>query len=375
MMEVACMKISNTFSLINNNNLRLHYLSNMTATERLSSALRINSAADDPSGMAISVGMRATIGGLNEAIGNIQDGLCLIQTADAAAGEIQDLINRGRDLAVRAANDAVLTDDDKQRIQNEIDSIIDGITQIAEATTYNTKQLLTGGSGVADTYDTQAQWNTGTVGAGLQVTVAGDLQIATGSTTGTWTSAVMDTQEKYGSTGVLPTASATPGGCSVQIELFESEDGSSWTSLGTFSPGSAFSYNSQFLYAEVTLNGYSYANPLPPPATLYVTPTVGSFTLSAADRQLLQVGENEGEIYTADVYYYDLRSSALGLTGVDVTSGNEIEAFDSALTVVSNARESYGQTAKVLDHILNDITAQKTNIAASNSRIEDAQVR
>ena len=161
----------------------------------------------------------------------------------------------------------------------------------------------------------------------------------------------------------------------MQIELFESEDGSSWTSLGTFSPGSAFSYNSQFLYAEVTLNGYSYANPLPPPATLYVTPTVGSFTLSAADRQLLQVGENEGEIYTADVYYYDLRSSALGLTGVDVTSGNEIEAFDSALTVVSNARESYGQTAKVLDHILNDITAQKTNIAASNSRIEDAQVR
>jgi flagellin len=155
------MQISNVFGLITGNSLRVHFNDARKICERLSSGLQINHSADSPSDMAISTGMRAVIGGMSMAIQNTQDGLAMLQTADGAAGEIGDLLQRGRDLSVRAANDATLTDDDVQSIQNEIQSIIDEVDRSANTATYNTKALLTGGTGLVDTYDVQADWQAG----------------------------------------------------------------------------------------------------------------------------------------------------------------------------------------------------------------------
>ncbi len=111
--------------------------------ERLSSGLRINRAADDAAGLAISEKMRGQIRGLNQATRNAQDGISLIQTAEGALNETHSILQRMRELAVQAANDT-LTASDRLEIQKEIDQLTGEINRIGTTTEFNTKKLLDG---------------------------------------------------------------------------------------------------------------------------------------------------------------------------------------------------------------------------------------
>ena len=111
--------------------------------ERLSSGLRINRAADDAAGLAISEKMRGQIRGLKQAARNAQDGISLIQTAEGALNETHSIVQRMRELAVQAANDT-LTDADRQEIQKEINQLTQEVDRIAKTTEFNTKKLLRG---------------------------------------------------------------------------------------------------------------------------------------------------------------------------------------------------------------------------------------
>ena len=111
--------------------------------ERLSSGLRINRAADDAAGLAISEKMRGQIRGLKQAARNAQDGISLIQTAEGALNETHAIVQRMRELAVQAANDT-LTDADRQEIQKEINQLTQEVDRIAKTTEFNTKKLLRG---------------------------------------------------------------------------------------------------------------------------------------------------------------------------------------------------------------------------------------
>ncbi|MDR1733178.1 MAG: flagellin [Synergistaceae bacterium] len=113
--------------------------------QSLSTGLRINSAADDAAGLAISEKMRAQISGLNMAVRNAQDGVSMLQTAEGALSETHSILQRMRELAVQAANDT-LTTQDRQYIQLEIDQLKDEISRIATATQFNKKRLLDGSS-------------------------------------------------------------------------------------------------------------------------------------------------------------------------------------------------------------------------------------
>ncbi|MDC3418617.1 flagellin [Aquibacillus salsiterrae] len=127
----------NTFNKLNRNS------NNTTSTmEKLSSGLRINKAKDDSAGLAISEKMRAQIRGLQQAQSNIQDGISLIQIAEAGLGNIQNSnLQRLRELAVQSANDT-LTDDDRKQIQQEVMQIKNGINEIANNTEFNGIKLL-----------------------------------------------------------------------------------------------------------------------------------------------------------------------------------------------------------------------------------------
>ena len=120
------------------------------ATERLSTGKRINRAADDAAGLAISEGMRNQIKGMNQAIANSQDGINLIATAEGAIAEINEMIMRIRELVVQAANDTNLHDydnvgrSDRAMIQAEIDQLLDEIDSIALRTEFNRRSLLEG---------------------------------------------------------------------------------------------------------------------------------------------------------------------------------------------------------------------------------------
>lgn len=112
--------------------------------EKLSSGLRINKAADDASGLAISEKMRAQIHGLSQASRNIQDGISLLQTAEGGLDSIlEPPLQRLRALAVQAANDT-LTDDDRKKIQAEVRERIKEIDGIAQNTQFNGMRLLAG---------------------------------------------------------------------------------------------------------------------------------------------------------------------------------------------------------------------------------------
>ncbi|AET69168.1 flagellin/flagellar hook associated protein [Desulfosporosinus orientis DSM 765] len=108
---------------------------------KLSSGLRINSAADDAAGLSISEKMRAQIRGMNQARRNIQDGISLLYVADGSLGEVHSLLQRGRELSVQAAN-GTLTTSDKQNLQQEIGQIVSGIDRIANNTEFNTIKIL-----------------------------------------------------------------------------------------------------------------------------------------------------------------------------------------------------------------------------------------
>lgn len=109
--------------------------------ERLSSGLRINSAADDASGLAISTKMQAQVRGLNRASQNITDGISWVQTAEGALVEVEAMLQRGRELAVQAANDT-LTADDRRNIQLEIDQLLAEVDKIGSSTEYNGKKVF-----------------------------------------------------------------------------------------------------------------------------------------------------------------------------------------------------------------------------------------
>ena len=113
--------------------------------QKLSTGLRINSAADDAAGFAISEKMRAQISGLEIAVRNAQDATSMLQTAEGALGETNSMLQRMRELAVQASNDT-LTSQDRSYIQLEINQLADQIDRIAKTTQFNKKRLLDGSS-------------------------------------------------------------------------------------------------------------------------------------------------------------------------------------------------------------------------------------
>lgn len=113
------------------------------STEKLSSGYKINRAGDNAAGLAISEKMRGQIRGLNQSSSNAEDGISLVQTAEGALQESQNILQRMRELAVQASNDTN-TDDDRTQIQNEIDQLTNEVDRIANTTEFNTKKLLDG---------------------------------------------------------------------------------------------------------------------------------------------------------------------------------------------------------------------------------------
>ena len=113
------------------------------STEKLSSGYKINRAADDAAGLSISEKMRKQIRGLTQASSNAQDGISAVQTAEGALNEVQDMLQRMNELAVKAAN-GTQSEDDRSYIQNEIDQLTTEIDRVAETTKFNETYLLKG---------------------------------------------------------------------------------------------------------------------------------------------------------------------------------------------------------------------------------------
>jgi flagellin len=134
---------TNIKSLISQNALTRNGRDVAKAMEQLSTGKRINSAADDAAGLAISNKMTSQIRGLNQAVRNANDGISMLQTAEGATQEITNMLQRMRELAVQAANDTY-SDSDRDALDKERVELEEEITRIANNTKWNNMEFLNG---------------------------------------------------------------------------------------------------------------------------------------------------------------------------------------------------------------------------------------
>jgi len=138
------MVVQNNLTAMNSNRmLGITVGSQAKSTEKLSSGYKINRAADDAAGLAISEKMRRQIRGLTQATANAQDGISALQTAEGALNEVHAMLQRMNELAIKAGNET-LQSLDRKFIQSELDALKKEINRVSETTTFNEQFLLDG---------------------------------------------------------------------------------------------------------------------------------------------------------------------------------------------------------------------------------------
>ncbi|MBF0498588.1 MAG: hypothetical protein HQM09_00510 [Candidatus Riflebacteria bacterium] len=170
--------------------------------QKLSSGLRINSAADDAAGLAISEKLRRQVRGLTRAVANAQDGISMIQTGEGALNESTSILQRMRELAVQAGNDT-LTGNDRLEIQKEVYQLRDDLNRISRNTEFNTKKLLDGSQTAS--FSSSSNAAKGIVN-GQSGTVAGDFSVSIALVTGGM--AMMSRSQIFTKSGLDPTVLA-----------------------------------------------------------------------------------------------------------------------------------------------------------------------
>ena len=136
----------NLTAMNSNRQLGLTTSAQAKSTEKLSSGYKINRAEDDAAGLSISEKMRKQIRGLTQASANAEDGISAVQTAEGALNEVQDMLQRMNELAVKASN-GTMSESDRSYVQNEVDALTTEIDRVAETTKFNETYLLKGENG------------------------------------------------------------------------------------------------------------------------------------------------------------------------------------------------------------------------------------
>lgn len=292
--------------------------------ERLSSGLRINRAADDAAGLAISEKMRAQIAGLQTAQRNAQDAISLIQTAEGALNETHSILQRMRELAVQAASDTN-TAADRAQIQKEIDQLAQEVGRIARTTEFNTQKLLDGSfekNGI--TFQIGAN-------AGQNISVKiGNM--------GGWALGVVSGSAKVTDASGTSLGSATNSGLEAGTYVYDATNKVLKDSSG----------NIVATEDETTAGTFYDVND----STKVVLDATGLTTLS------------DGAVFT--------------IGGLDVTSqttaSQAITKFDNAIEKVSGQRADLGAVQNRLEHTIANLGVAIENLQAAESRIRDVDM-
>jgi flagellin len=351
---------------INQNIAALNAHRNLVATdnalskslERLSSGFRINRAADDAAGLAISEKLRAQVRGLAQAIRNAQDAISMIQTAEGALNEVHSMLQRMRELALQAANDT-LSDEDRKAINRELQHLKEEINNVSDRTTFNGKKLLDGS---------------------LVTQVAQGSEIKEGTE--------LTHEGQSAKVEKLDVSRARPG----KIYTF-SYDNETKTLTLTRSEGDV-SVSESIALSDIAQGGSLELNFYHLGVSLKVKSTGGisadnlgaaltadakdSITTDASGSASFQVGPAAGDAIS--VAFENVDVEALGLkealdafnTSQTVVNAQElVEALDSALNTVSEKRGKFGAVQNRLEHTVASLGVAQENMSAAESRIRD----
>ena len=329
--------------------------------EKLSSGFRINRAADDAAGLVISQGLRAQVSGLRQATRNAQDGISVVQTAEGALNEIQNMLNRMRDLSVQAANTGTNDSNARTAAQSEITQLTAEIDRISGSTKFGQQALLDGTFGVT------AAAKTGFNGTGTYAVTAADA--FTINVNGTGAVTVNLSAGTYSGTQLAAHVQsaiqpALTGGSVAQQAL------ASKITVDATTVGAGFSLNIKAgLAAGQTFVIADGAGT--PAAELNL---VGTSAAAAGTGGVFQVGSNAGE--TIAVALANVNAAGLGVGGLDVVNSASaaITAIDSAITTISTTRGGLGAVQNRFESTIANLNVATENLAASESRIRDTDM-
>lgn len=352
------MRINTNVSAINAwRNLTGTDLSLSKSLERLSSGFRINRAADDAAGLAVSEKMRAQIRGMNQAMKNAQDGISLVQTAEGAMNEVHTILGRMRELAVQASNDT-LTNTDRGKIQSEMDQLAQEVTRITNTTQFNTKDLINGAleSGVQGPLTFQIGPNTGqTMDVSVGAIDAFTLGISRNSAVET-----ADPDDLVASIDAVGSGVSTAG---YQIYFDQALGTVELRDSGGTTIGASVAAS---VNGQVTIGDSGTGETMT--ITLGATLPAANST-ATVDATASQAAQFSGSIKTADAV------AAGGLLVTTTASASSaITAIDAAINTVSEQRSGLGAIQNRLEHTINNLSVVSENLAASESRIRDVDM-
>jgi len=335
-----------------------------SSVEKLSSGLRINRAADDAAGLAISEKLTAQVTGLNQAQRNAQDGISMVQTAEGALNEVHSMLQRIRELAVEASN-STLSSSDAATVSNEITALRAEINRIAGATTFNGQFLTTGALSVAQAGGGVA------VGTALNTTVNA-------------TVAAVDVSGAKASTTYTITSQA--GG---KVTLSDGAGNSQQITLGaTIGASGTETLNFGNMGVKITVvgNAAKTGADLATDLAGLGAPTVVTGAGAGAN---FQVGANAGD--ALQVSFANAAMSAAGYgtlsadidsfvtatgtgTGIIAAAQQLITSSDTGIAYISTTRGNLGAVENRLSHTVASVSVASENLDASRSRIQDLDV-
>jgi flagellin len=349
---------------INNDNLA-------RATEKMSSGYRINSAADDAAGLAISEKMRAQIRGLNMASQNSEDAISLVQTAEGALEETGSILQRMRELAVQSASDTNEETVDRAALDAEYQQLMEELDDIATKTAFNKRTLLDGSVG---TTITAAYGGASTAAAADKTAITAGLTFAVDSDD---TALEAGTYDTFAYVAAVAEGSPGDGDATAAAITFQDEGGNTYTVAAgpdggatgaTFAAGTYNILNdSSEVVGTITLTADAAA----------AVDNANAFNAFSVDLELnamtFQTGANQNDTLTIQIG--NMSSEGLSVKSSSVASrenaSSAISTVDGALNVVSTQRSKLGALQNRLEHKINNLDTSAENLQAAESRIRD----
>ena len=349
------------------------------STEKLSSGYKINRAADDAAGLSISEKMRKQIRGLTQASSNAQDGISAVQTAEGALNEVQDMLQRMNELAVKAAN-GTQAENDRSYIQNEIDQLVTEIDRVSTTTKFNESYLLKGvnqdGTAAKLTYET-AKGNIADIDAatGKKEYALGTAADKTVTNKGTYKVATVEVLGKtYGL--VTDIKDEDKAGGKTLSEKDALDDAKATATAGAFA-------TQDELIAQIKkdLNEAGAGDIKSISVDKDGKVTVEAFAdLNASLNFSLHVGADSTEDNKIDVDISMMSARGLGVNGIQV-SGNDdtnataaIDTISAAIQKVSTQRSALGAVQNRLEHTINNLDNVVENTTSAESAIRDTDM-
>ncbi|WP_321787584.1 flagellin [Paraburkholderia sp. J94] len=358
---------TNINSLVSQQNLTGSGSALSQAITRLSSGKRINSAADDAAGLAISNIMQTQINGLNQGVSNSNDGTSMVQTASSGLASLTSSLQRIRQLATQAANGS-MTDDDRAALQKEVTQQISEVNRIASQTTYNGMNLLDGSMGTV-TFQVGAN-----VGQSITLNLSQDMSSANlgtgvpqaGNTLGSFTNLSLD------SAGALSTGAGGTGGTATITQINVLSDGSGGFTLTD--------QNNQALgtdAATALFTGGTVATDANGNTT--ITGVAGSDMSADIDAAMSAAATDVGFTSAADDAVgtqIDYLNSTSKVSDIDISTASgasmAMESIDNALTTLNNLQATLGAAQNRFSAIGSTQQAQATDLSSAQSSIQDA---